>query len=140
MDFIPTALPGVLIIEPDVFKDERGFFLESFQERKYREGGIEGPFVQDNHSRSAKRTLRGLHAQLKHPQGKLVPALRQVDFFLMAKNPLEHSIMGGIIKKIRNIPQVLAAYEIDPSGTKDIDLLLGEMELHLMTAGKNQAS
>ena len=72
-----------------------------------------------------------------HPQGKLVPALRQVDFFLMTKNPLEQSTMGGIIKKIRNIPQVLAAYEIDTTGTKDIDILLGEMELHLMTAGKN---
>jgi hypothetical protein len=75
-----------------------------------------------------------------HPQGKLVPVLRQVDYFLMAKNPLEQSALTGIIQKIRSIPQVLAAYEIDPYGTKDIDLLLGEMELHLMTAGKNLAS
>jgi hypothetical protein len=74
-----------------------------------------------------------------HPLGKLVPALRQVDFFLMAKNPLEHSLKGGIITKIRNIPQVLAAYEIDTSGTKDIDILLGEMELHLMIAGKSHS-
>ena len=73
-----------------------------------------------------------------HPQGKLVPALRQVDFFLMAKNPLEQSIMVGIIRKIRNIPQVIAAYEIDTAGTKDMDVLVGEMELHLMTAGRNQ--
>ncbi|MEN8225890.1 MAG: IPExxxVDY family protein [Bacteroidota bacterium] len=73
-----------------------------------------------------------------HPQGKLVPALRQVDFFLMAKNPIEQLMLGGIIQKIRKIPQVLAAYEIDTAGTKDIDILLGEMELHLMVEGKNQ--
>jgi hypothetical protein len=71
-----------------------------------------------------------------HPQGKLVPALRQVDFFLMAKNPLDHIMLSSILQKIRNIPQVLAAYEIDTRRTKDIDLLLGEMELHLMIVGK----
>jgi len=71
-----------------------------------------------------------------HPQGKLVPALRQVDFFLMAKNPLDHLLLNSVLKKIRNIPQVLAAYEIDTRKTKDIDLLLCEMELHLMTVGK----
>jgi hypothetical protein len=71
-----------------------------------------------------------------HPQGKLVPALRQVDYFLMAKNPLDHILLNSVLQKIRNIPQVLAAYEIDTSRTKDIDLLLCEMELHLMTVGK----
>ena len=76
MKFIPTELPGVILIEPDVFKDARGFFLETYHERKYAEGGIAGPFVQDNHSYSARGTLRGLHAQLKHPQGKLVRAVK----------------------------------------------------------------
>lgn len=76
MKFLPTALPEVIVVEPDVFGDARGFFLESYHERKYREGGIPGPFVQDNHSRSAKGVLRGLHAQLKKPQGKLVRVLR----------------------------------------------------------------
>jgi hypothetical protein len=71
-----------------------------------------------------------------HPQGKLVPALRQVDYFLMAKNPLDHILLNSVLQKIRNIPQVLAAYEIDTSRTKDIDLLLCEMELHLMTVGR----
>ena len=65
-------LPGVLLIEPVVHRDERGFFLESWQQEKYRAAGITVPFVQDNHSRSALHTLRGLHAQLDNPQAKLV--------------------------------------------------------------------
>jgi dTDP-4-dehydrorhamnose 3,5-epimerase len=69
---VPTELPGVLIVEPEVHRDGRGFFLETFHEAKYRGGGIAGPFVQDNQSRSLKGTLRGLHLQLRRPQGKLV--------------------------------------------------------------------
>ena len=76
MNFIQTGLEGVLIIEPDVHRDARGFFLESWHERKYREAGIPGTFVQDNQSRSVRGTLRGLHAQRTRPQGKLVRALR----------------------------------------------------------------
>src|SRR5205807_3677415 len=76
LKFLPTELSGVLLVEPDVFRDARGFFLETFHARKYREAGISGDFVQDNHSRSGKGTLRGLHAQLKKPQGKLVRAVR----------------------------------------------------------------
>lgn len=76
MSFIPTELPGVIIVEPDVHRDSRGFFLESYQERKYRAGGIAATFVQDNQSRSVRGTLRGLHAQRRHPQGKLVRALQ----------------------------------------------------------------
>jgi dTDP-4-dehydrorhamnose 3,5-epimerase len=76
MKFIETALAGVLIVEPDVHRDARGFFLETFHARKYREGGIDAPFVQANHSRSTRGTLRGLHAQRKRPQGKLVRALQ----------------------------------------------------------------
>lgn len=72
MKFLPTELPGVIVVEPDVYSDPRGFFLESFHERKYREGGIDAVFVQDNHSRSVQNTLRGLHAQIAKPQGKLV--------------------------------------------------------------------
>jgi dTDP-4-dehydrorhamnose 3,5-epimerase len=73
--FIKTKLPGVLLIEPDIFRDPRGFFLETYQQKKYREAGLTGDFVQDNHSHSVRNTLRGLHYQLKHPQGKLVMAL-----------------------------------------------------------------
>ena len=69
------AIPDVILVEPDVYKDERGFFLETYHERKYAEGGVPGPFVQDNHSRSVQGTLRGLHAQVRRPQGKLVRAV-----------------------------------------------------------------
>ncbi|MGH1487518.1 MAG: dTDP-4-dehydrorhamnose 3,5-epimerase [Cellvibrionaceae bacterium] len=73
MNVIKTKLPGVVIIEPKVFGDERGFFLETFQKERYRDlAGIELEFVQDNHSRSAKGVLRGLHFQKTKPQGKLV--------------------------------------------------------------------
>jgi dTDP-4-dehydrorhamnose 3,5-epimerase len=70
--FVPATIPGVVIIEPDVYRDPRGFFLETYHEAKYREAGVHGPFVQDNHSRSVAGTLRGLHLQPQHPQGKLV--------------------------------------------------------------------
>lgn len=73
MKAIQTAIPGLLIFEPKVFGDERGFFFESFNRRKFAElTGREVDFVQDNHSRSAKNVLRGLHYQIQHPQGKLV--------------------------------------------------------------------
>jgi dTDP-4-dehydrorhamnose 3,5-epimerase len=72
MRFLPTELPGVLLIEPAVFRDARGFFLESYHAARFAEAGIEAPFVQDNHSFSVRGTLRGLHGQLRFPQGKLV--------------------------------------------------------------------
>ena len=75
MKFTTTSLPGVLLIEPDVYRDPRGFFLETYQEKKYAEHGIQGPLVQDNHSHSRRGTLRGLHAQSRRPQGKLVRAV-----------------------------------------------------------------
>jgi len=69
---IDSALPEVKIIEPDVFGDDRGFFLESWNAKAFAEAGLDFTFVQDNHSRSAKGVLRGLHFQLVQPQGKLV--------------------------------------------------------------------
>ncbi|NRB37889.1 MAG: dTDP-4-dehydrorhamnose 3,5-epimerase [Pseudomonadales bacterium] len=72
MNIVKTKLPGVVIIEPRVFGDERGFFLESYQKEKYQEAGISLEFVQDNHSRSGRNVLRGLHFQINKPQGKLV--------------------------------------------------------------------
>ena len=72
MRVVATSLPDVLIIEPNVHVDGRGFFLESYQANRYRECGIAGPFVQDNHSRSAAGTLRGLHLPVRRPQGKLI--------------------------------------------------------------------
>lgn len=73
MRFEPTALPGVVLVEPDVFRDERGFFVETFSRPRWAaEGGLDLEFVQDNRSRSRRGTLRGLHAQIESPQGKLV--------------------------------------------------------------------
>lgn len=73
MKLISTSLPEVPVLEPRVFGDARGFFLESFNERVFRElTGVKLPFVQDNHSRSARGVLRGLHYQIRNPQGKLV--------------------------------------------------------------------
>lgn len=76
MNVIQTKLDGVLIIEPKTFGDQRGFFKETFQAERYAEWGITLPFVQDNHSRSQKGVLRGLHLQKTRPQGKLVSCSR----------------------------------------------------------------
>ncbi len=70
--FTEASLPGVVLVEPEVYGDSRGFFLETFHAEKYMEGGITLPFVQDNHSRSARGILRGLHYQIVKPQGKLI--------------------------------------------------------------------
>lgn len=70
----PTAIPDVLLVQPVVHGDQRGFFVETWHEDRYAGAGIPGPFVQDNHSRSVRHTLRGLHYQVERPQGKLVRA------------------------------------------------------------------
>ena len=75
MRVIPTALPDVLVVEPDVHYDGRGFFLETYQAEKYRAAGIVPTFVQDNHSKSGRNTIRGLHLQVTRPQAKLVRAI-----------------------------------------------------------------
>ena len=80
MKFTQTDLPGVIVVELEVFRDSRGFFVESFHAEKFATGGIDATFVQDNHSRSRRGTLRGLHAQKDYPQGKLVRATRGVVF------------------------------------------------------------
>ncbi|MBT7308925.1 MAG: dTDP-4-dehydrorhamnose 3,5-epimerase [Gammaproteobacteria bacterium] len=72
MKVTQTALPGVLVIEPALFGDHRGFFQETYSQQRYQDAGIAPVFVQDNHSRSSKGVLRGLHFQLNRPQGKLV--------------------------------------------------------------------
>ncbi len=72
MKVVPTRLSDVLLLEPRVFGDARGFFFESWNEREFEREGIRAPFVQDNHSRSEKGVLRGLHYQIRQPQGKLI--------------------------------------------------------------------
>src|SRR4029077_20066500 len=69
---VPTEIPDVVVVEPDVYVDGRGFFVETYHADRYREHGIDASFVQDNHSRSVAGTLRGLHLQLHRPQGKLI--------------------------------------------------------------------
>ena len=77
MNVVETKLKGCVIIEPEVFGDDRGFFLETFQRERYADlGGVSLPFVQDNHSRSSRGVLRGLHFQKSKPQGKLVRVVR----------------------------------------------------------------
>jgi dTDP-4-dehydrorhamnose 3,5-epimerase len=114
MKIVPTELDGVLIIEPKVFPDERGFFMESFQKQRYRQAGITAEFVQDNISRSVRNTLRGLHYQHPNGQAKLVQVLegeiydvavdirrdsptfgRWVDVILSAENQRQFFIPAG---------------------------------------------
>jgi dTDP-4-dehydrorhamnose 3,5-epimerase len=75
MKITHSEIPDVLVVEPQVFEDQRGFFMETYQAQKFSESGITHSFVQDNHSRSKQRTLRGLHYQIYHVQGKLVRVL-----------------------------------------------------------------
>ena len=72
MKFEPQAIPDLVVVKPQVFGDDRGFFMETWQAGKFAAAGIEAAFVQENHSKSNKGVLRGLHYQLRHPQGKLV--------------------------------------------------------------------
>lgn len=75
MRFTPTRIPEVVLIEPRIFRDHRGFFMETWQSRKFAAAGIHLPFVQDNYSHSRQGTLRGLHYQIMQPQGKLIQVL-----------------------------------------------------------------
>jgi len=94
MQFLPTRLPGVVEIEPRVFGDVRGFFLETYHKPRFEAAGIHLEFVQDNHSRSIEGTLRGLHYQLRYPQGKLVRAIRG-EIFDVAVDLRRHSPTFG---------------------------------------------
>jgi dTDP-4-dehydrorhamnose 3,5-epimerase len=75
MEFTATQIPDVIVIDPVVYEDERGFFMETWQEQKFRDAGIDAKFVQDSHSRSSYGTIRGLHFQLAQAQGKLIRVL-----------------------------------------------------------------
>jgi dTDP-4-dehydrorhamnose 3,5-epimerase len=94
MKCIQTVIPEVMIIEPRIFGDKRGFFMETWQRRTFANFGIDYDFVQDNHSRSSKGILRGLHYQIKHPQGKLVRVIRG-EVFDVAVDIRRHSPTFG---------------------------------------------
>jgi dTDP-4-dehydrorhamnose 3,5-epimerase len=106
MKIIETSIPEVKIIEPKVFGDERGFFMETWNERAFSEAGIDANFVQDNHSRSVKNTLRGLHYQVKQPQGKLVRVTRgevfDVAVDLRTKSPTFGQWVGKYLSEENN--------------------------------------
>ena len=97
MNVIPTAISGVLIIEPKVFGDQRGFFLETFKADRTRRRGLSGPFVQDNLSRSAHGVLRGLHLQNPRTQGKLVTVLRGLCWTLRSMSASAARPSGGML-------------------------------------------
>ena len=94
MQFIPTTVPDVIIIEPRVFADERGFFLESYQRNRFSDAGIHADFVQDNHSKSRYGTLRGLHYQIQQAQGKLIRVISG-EIFDVAVDIRKHSPSFG---------------------------------------------
>jgi dTDP-4-dehydrorhamnose 3,5-epimerase len=94
LKIIPTSIPDVLILEPRVFQDERGFFLESYQKKQFKEAGIDADFVQDNHSKSCYGTLRGLHYQIQQSQGKLVRTIVG-EIFDVAVDIRKHSPFFG---------------------------------------------
>jgi len=109
MNILKTILPGCVIIEPKVFGDDRGFFLETFHTARYKQlAGINMPFVQDNHSRSLKGVLRGLHFQKTKPQGKLVRVVRGEVFDVAVDIRRESATFGkweGVILSEKNKKQ-----------------------------------
>ena len=130
MQVIPTKVDGVVIIEPKVFGDERGFFLETFQAERYRElAGIDFAFVQDNHSRSSKNVLRGLHFQKTKPQGKLVRVVRGEVFDVVVdirKDSPTFGAWAGVILSEENkkqfwVPPGLAHGFVTLSDTADFE-------------------
>lgn len=109
MKIIETTLPEVLLIELDLFQDERGFFLESYQKTRYKSFGIVNNFIQENHSRSVKNVLRGLHFQLKYQQAKLVRAVRGEVFDVAVDMRKDSSTFGrymGVILSEANHRQI----------------------------------
>jgi len=94
MRFTPTTIPDVIVIEPKIFADERGFFLESYQKQLFSDAGIPFDFIQDNHSKSQQGVLRGLHYQIQQPQGKLVRVIAG-EIFDVAVDIRKHSLTFG---------------------------------------------
>ncbi len=109
VDVTTTHLDGVIVLEPKVHRDDRGFFFQSYHVDEYRDAGIELPFVQDNHSKSARGTLRGLHAQWRKPQGKLVRVLQGEIFDVavdMRRGSPTHGQWFGVTLTDENAKQI----------------------------------
>ncbi len=110
MQFLETEIPGVILVEPDVHGDERGFLLEAYHEPRYRSGGIRDHFVQDNHSRSAGGTLRGLHGQFPHTQAKLVRAIEGEIYDVAVDARLNSPSFGKFVAVILSADNHLQLY------------------------------
>jgi dTDP-4-dehydrorhamnose 3,5-epimerase len=109
LNFIPTAIPDIILIEPQVHSDERGFFMETYQVQEFTQAGISGTFVQDNHSGSRQGILRGLHYQIKQPQGKLVRVVQGEVFDVavdLRRNSPTFSKWEGILLSAENHRQL----------------------------------
>jgi dTDP-4-dehydrorhamnose 3,5-epimerase len=126
MNNISTSLPGLMLLEPRVFGDDRGFFLESYNQRAFAELGIHDTFVQDNHSFSGKNVIRGLHYQIQQPQGKLVRVITgeifDVAVDLRRSSPTfgqwEAFLLSGENKRLLWIPSGFAhGFRVAASGT-----------------------
>ncbi|MCV6614591.1 MAG: dTDP-4-dehydrorhamnose 3,5-epimerase [Cellvibrionaceae bacterium] len=125
MQIIPTKIPAVCVLEPKVFGDERGFFMETFRSNWFSEMGLALDFVQDNHSSSAKGVLRGLHYQLVQPQGKLVRVVRGEVFDVAVDMRKDSPTLGqhvGVILSAENKRQLWV-----PPGFAHGFLVLSEM-------------
>ncbi len=129
MKITTTALPGVLIIEPKAFGDARGFFLESFQTERYAKAGITQPFVQDNHSRSQRGVLRGLHFQRKRPQGKLVSVSRGSVFDVAVDINPHSATFGQYVATVLNDENHLQLW-IPPGYAHGFCVLSDEADFH----------
>lgn len=109
MRFAPTEIKGVVIVEPDVHRDRRGYFLETYHTTKYRRGGLDAIFLQDNQSASVRNTLRGLHMQVRKPQGKLVRVIDGEIWDVAVDLRLDSSTFGrwiGVTLSSENFRQI----------------------------------
>ena len=109
MEFTITKIPEVVLVKPKVYGDDRGFFMETFQEQRFAQAGIHGSFIQDNHSGSQKNTLRGLHYQIRHPQGKLFRVIAGEVFDVAVDIRRSSKTFGswvGVILSVKNKNQL----------------------------------
>jgi dTDP-4-dehydrorhamnose 3,5-epimerase len=110
MHISPTEIQGVFLVKPDRIEDGRGFFMESYHYRKFAEAGLKDEFVQDNHSKSAQGTMRGLHAQLRHPQGKLVRVTEGEIFDVAVDARPDSPTFGKWVGKVLSADNFLMLY------------------------------
>ena len=130
-----TPLEGFLVIEPDVYKDDRGFFLETYQEERYHQAGIIDKFLQDNHSRSAKGVLRGMHFQVKNPQAQIITIMSGSVYYVCVDLRLDSDTFGkwhGLELSDKGKMQMYMA----PGFAGGFCVIEGVADLHYKVSGK----